>query len=162
MSQSQTLTHDSELLRLASAWCDDAVTDTELAKLQAMLSTDPEARLQFISYMGVHGGIKTEIVAGEHIESFISLPGLSAPAAPPAASPPSSFLQFRRWLGWNPARFAWAAALLVAVLGAGAAWYFLHAAGAGVRGWAPDLARVAEQSADCQWYFDRSGKVPTD
>ncbi|HZZ28984.1 MAG TPA: FecR family protein [Pirellulales bacterium] len=27
---------------------------------------------------------------------------------------------------------------------------------------APVLARVSEQTADCQWYFDRSGKVPTD
>lgn len=180
MAHSQTLPPDSELLRLASAWCDDAITDAELAKLQAVLSADPRARLQFISYMGVHGGIKTEIVAGEHIESFISLPGLSAP---PTAAPPSQFLQFRRWLGWNPARVAWAAAILVAVLGAGAAWYFLQTRAADLRG-SPDhqavanhpgtlpeqppidprdaLARVAEQSADCQWYFDRSGKVPTD
>jgi len=185
-SQSQTLTQDSELLRLASAWCDDAITDAELAKLQAILSADPQARLQFISYMGVHGGIKTEIVDGEHIESFISLPGLSAPAAPPTTGTPTQFLQFRRRLGFGPARLAWAAALLIAVLGAGAAWFFLHARAAGFRS-SPDhqtlahnqgprnqgteqpqldprdaLARVAEQSADCQWYFDRSGKVATD
>src|SRR5215467_4402705 len=99
--ESNTLTPDSELLRLASAWCDDAITDAELAKLQAILSADPQARLQFISYMGVHGGIKTEIVDNQHIESFISLPGLSAPTSPPTTGTPTQhFLQFRRWLGF--------------------------------------------------------------
>jgi hypothetical protein len=176
-------TDDGDLVRLASAWCDEAITDAELAKLQATLAADPQARLQFISYMGVHGGIKTEIVGNEHIESFIPLPGLGAPAAPPTTGAPTQhFLQFRRWLGFNPARVAWAAALLIAVLGAGAAWYVLHTRAADFRS-SPDhqavahdqsvpgpfqldprdaLARVAEQSADCQWYFDRSGKVPTD
>jgi len=175
-------TDDGDLLRLASAWCDEAITDAELAKLQTILTADPQARLQFISYMGVHGGIKTEIVGNEHIESFIALPGLGAPAAPPTTGAPTHFLQFRRWLGFRSARVAWAAALLIAMLGA-AAWYFLETRTAGLRG-SPDhqavannqgtlpqhppidprdaLARVAEQSADCQWYFDRSGKVPTD
>jgi len=176
-------TDDGDLLRLASAWCDEAITDAELAKLQAVLGADPQARLQFISYMQVHGGIKTEIVGKEHIESFVPLPGLGAPTAPPTTGTPTQhFLQFRRWLGFRSARVAWAAALLIAMLGAGA-WYFLQTRAAGLRG-SPDhqavahnrgapaeplqidprdaLARVAEQSADCQWYFDRSGKVPTD
>src|SRR5262245_32854412 len=173
-------TDDGDLLRLASAWCDEAITDSELAKLQAALAADPQARLQFISYMQVHGGIKTEIVGKEHIESFVPLPGLGAPAPPTTDTPTQHFLQFRRWLGFRSARVAWAAALLIAVLGTGIAWY-LHTRAAGFRS-APDhqtvvhnqrtlpqqidprdaLARVAEQSSDCQWYFDRSGTVPTD
>jgi len=56
------MTDDGDLLRLASAWCDGAITDAELAKLKAILGADAQARLQFIAYMQVHGGIKTEVV----------------------------------------------------------------------------------------------------
>ena len=56
------MTYDGDLLRLASAWCDEAITDAELAKLQAILAADAQARLQFISYMQMHCAIEAEVV----------------------------------------------------------------------------------------------------
>lgn len=175
-----------ELHRLISAWCDEAISALDLARLQSLLSTNPQARLDFISYMGVHGGIKTQIIGQEHLESYVPLP-LPAPLNATALTEPGhlgpQLLKFQRWLGFRPARIAWAAALLVAVIG-GLTWYRWPTRATSPTGSAHDrptlvqahpdtlepaagdistvLARVSEQSADCKWYFDRSGKVPTD
>ena len=171
-----------ELHRLISAWCDEAISETDLKRLQSLLAADPQSRLDFISYMGVHGGIKTNIMGQEHLESFVPLPPLQQTTDPTKSSFPT-LLKFERWLGLPRSRFAWAAALLIAVLAA-STWY--RWPGSAIKPVepipeppivaqttsepstpAPDdltnvLARVSEQSADCKWYFDRSGKVPTD
>ena len=175
-----------ELHRLVSAWCDEIITDVDLERLQAMLSADMKARLEFISYMGVHGGINPEIMGQEHLESFVPLPvqkNTSLLSTEPGA-PKQQILKFQRWRGFKGARISWAAVLLIGVLGSGLAWYLLPSGASSIPESAPDrpplaktfpeipkpsavdgatvLARVSEQSTDCQWYFDRSGKVPTD
>lgn len=174
-----------DLFRLMSAWCDEAITDADRNKLQALLNVDQEARLQFISYMGIHGGIKTEIVGDELLESFVPLPLARAAMVPNESDKPKQqLLKFRSWLGWQSVRHTWAAALLIVVFGSGLAWYLSFVGTLPVKISPPDrrfaaqnhielpkpvtddrstvLVRVTEQSVGCQWYFDLSGKVPTD
>ena len=194
------ITND-ELRRLVSAWCDEVISDADLARLQSKLLADAPSRLEFIAYMNVHGGIKTEIIGQEHLEAFVALPQQGAPAQPasaqgsasstPAAEPDRAkprLVKFERWLGIDrSARLAWAAGLLIVLAGGMLAWQLFsiqpaqpethHPAIAQVDSTQPTqsttgplatpsdpaiLARVSEQSPDCQWYFDRSGKLATD
>jgi hypothetical protein len=192
--------NQDELHRLISAWCDEVIADVDFRRLQGILIADSQARLNFISYMGVHGGIKTEIVGQEHLEAFVPLPlEKTSSVRSELGRPKPQFLKFKRWQGVRIERIAWAAVLLIAVLGGTQAWYRLTASAPSPPGSAPNrqllaqshpetsrsaefghpevdrsennpsevehstvLARVSEQSADCHWYFDRSGKVPTD
>jgi hypothetical protein len=183
-----------ELRRLVSAWCDEVISEADLARLQAELLADEHARLEFIAYMNVHGAIKTEIIGREHLEAFVALPQnqqhhsaqsestTSTPAAEQEHAKPR-LIKLQRWLGIDrPARWSWAAALLLVLAGGALAWQLFliqavppavdHPAIAQTQPTAPPtagsltpaaiLARVSEQSPDCQWYFDRSGKLATD
>src|SRR5262249_57854796 len=97
-----------ELHRLFSAWCDEVISAPDQERLQAMLLADPQARLDFISYMGVHGGIKTEIIGHEHFENFAASPdGKKTAAGQPSDRAVPQLLKFQRLIGLGSGRLRW-------------------------------------------------------
>jgi Concanavalin A-like lectin/glucanases superfamily len=161
---------DNERLRLLSVWCDGAITDAEIDRLDALVRTDPEFRDLYLKYMDQHAVLAAAVLPIEDVRLMLECPGAacdepgvrgdavwaeSAPGFPDqrAGRLPRVPRAWRRW--------AFAAAALV--LGGAFAWSWpmghprkAIVAGPAVAGGPPSLAlargfAVVIQLEDAQW-----------
>ena len=57
-----TPSHDNERHRLLSGWCDGALTDVEINRLDELVRTDPGFRDFYLKYMDQHAALATAVL----------------------------------------------------------------------------------------------------
>ena len=151
-----------ELRWMISAWCDGAIEPIDFERLQALLAREPEARRIYLQFMEIHSGVQGEVTAREYLDSFVPPTPMPGALSPTNLNPPQ-ILQFQSWpwRGWVRRWGFWAALLLICIAG-GIIWHAFEQTNSQTNASAGSmvLARVVEQSADCQWNLDRGGDAP--
>ena len=149
-----------ELRRLISAWCDSVIEPSDCSRLHSLLAESQMARRMYLEYIEIHSGVQGEVAAREYLESFVPPPHVpDTSMANPHPSPPVLKSQvWSNWTAWMARPAVWAALILIGV----ATWKFVSVRQSASM---PNLlassihpavlARVIDQSPDCQWHLDR-------
>ena len=175
---------DASLRRWISAWCDGVISEAEHAQLAACLKECDEARRTFVGMLHIHSRMQGQTIAQEYLATLMpSALDMVGPtcfeAIETTAVGPPTFLQMVRdrsaRIHHRP--WAWAAVLLIGVLGWQALYWShgssanlsagaspvakVHSVAPGAESSTPQvmLARVTDYTGDCQWYLDRGSQT---
>ena len=180
-SPSSTDYDGAQLRQLISAWCDGAVEEADLRRLEATLAASNAGRQIFIALMHIHAQMHGQSMAQEYQEySAKIIPFLQNPAELPVFPPvwhPRNVLQTVLQRTGRFYRWGWAALLLIGIVGWSVSQWMrgptppttakilsVNQDHSQERVSTPDqprevLAWVTEHSDDCQWLLDKGGQT---